>query len=115
MKPRLYALVRAVEPAPGDRKLVTVMIVIAELVTALAVQRVRARHQIVTLGYKLSRATEEVRHQRELRRRLELERATLTNPERIRALATTLGMVPVPPDQIRVVPARGASPVGGAR
>lgn len=110
MKPRLYALVRAVEPAPGDRKLVTVMIVIAALVTALAVQRVRARHEIVTLGYQLSRATEEVRHQRELRRRLELERATLTSPERIRGLATSLGMVPAPPDKIRVVTVPGGVP-----
>jgi cell division protein FtsL len=104
MKPRLYALVRAVEPAPGDRKLVTVMVVIAALITALAVQRVRARHEIVRLGYQLTRATEEVRHERELRRRLELERATLTNPARLRALATELGMVPVSPDRIRVIP-----------
>ena len=86
------------------------MIVIAALVTALAVQRVRARHEIVTLGYRLSRATEEVRHQRELRRRLELERATLTSPERIRGLATSLGMVPAPPDKIRVVTVAGGVP-----
>ena len=103
MKPRLYALVRSVEPAPGDRKLVTMMIVIAALITALALHRVRARHQVVGLGYQLSRATDELRHEREVHRRLELERATLTNPERIRALATALGMVPVPPDRIRVI------------
>lgn len=107
MKPRLYALIRSAEPAPGDRKLIGVMIAVAALVTALAVQRVRARHQIIDLGYQLSRATEEVRTERELRRRLDLERATLTNPERIRALATGLGMVPVPPDRIRVIAAPG--------
>lgn len=103
MKPRLYALVRAAEPVPGDKKLIGVMVLVAALLTALAVQRVRARHQIIDLGYQLSRATEEVRGERELRRRLELERATLTNPERIRGLATGLGMIPVPPDRIRVI------------
>jgi len=107
MKPRLYALVRAAEPMPGDRKLIGVMIAIAVLVTALCVQRVRARHEIIDLGYQLSRATEEVRTERELRRRLELERATLINPDRIRALATGLGMVPVPADRIRVITAPG--------
>lgn len=103
MKPRLYALIRAEEPMPGDRKLITVMIAVAVLITLLAVQRVRARHQIIDLGYQLSRATEEVRHERELRRRLDLERATLINPDRIRTLATGLGMIPVPPDRIRVI------------
>jgi cell division protein FtsL len=104
MKPRLYALVRAVEPAPGDRKLVLVMIVIASLITGLALQRVATRHAVVSLGYQLARATDELRRERELQRRLELERATLANPERIRRLATELGMIPVPPDRIRVVP-----------
>ncbi|MBK9035372.1 MAG: cell division protein FtsL [Myxococcales bacterium] len=112
MKPRLYALVRAVEPAPGDRKLVSAMVVIAALITALAIQRVQARHQVVQLGYQLSRVTDEVRHERELRRRLELERATLTSPERIRALATGLGMVPVPPDRIRVIAAPALAAAG---
>ena len=107
MKPRLYALVRAADPIPGDRKLIGVMIAVAVLITALCVQRVRARHQIIGLGYQLSRATEEVRTERELRRRLELERATLTNPDRIRALATGLGMIAVPADRIRVITAPG--------
>jgi cell division protein FtsL len=119
MKPRLYALMHTAEPAPGDRKLIGVMILIATLITALAVQRVRARHQIIALGYQLSRATEEVKVEREQRRRLELERATLTSPERIRALATGLGMIPVPPDRIRVISgpgqvARGAGASAGA-
>ncbi|MEZ4398608.1 MAG: cell division protein FtsL [Kofleriaceae bacterium] len=114
MKPRLYALVRSVEPAPGDRKLVVVMIVVAALVTALAVQRVRTRHRVVALGYRLSQATDELRRERELRRRLELERATLANPDRIRSLATELGMVPVPADRIRVIPAPPAIAPGPA-
>ncbi|MBP8809661.1 MAG: cell division protein FtsL [Kofleriaceae bacterium] len=108
MKPRLYALVRAVEPATGDRKLVTAMVVIAAMVTGLALHRVSTRHQLVALGYQLTRASDELRHERELNRRLELERATLTNPERIRALASELGMISVPPDHIRVI----AAPAG---
>ena len=112
MKPRLYALVRAADPVPGDRKLIGVMIAVAALVTALSVQRVRARHQIIDLGYQLSRATEEVRGERELRRRLELERATLINPDRLRALAAGLGMIPVPPDRIRVITGPAATSAG---
>jgi cell division protein FtsL len=40
---------------------------------------------------------------REERRQLELEHATLSSPERIRRLATRLGMTPVAPDRIRVI------------
>ena len=69
-----------------------------------------ARRGVVRRAYQLARAAEEVRPERELRRRLELERATLTSPERIRALATELGMVPVPPDRIRVI---AGPPAGG--
>lgn len=105
MKPRLYALVRSVEPAPGDRKLILMMVVITALVTGLALHRVATRHEVVALGYQLTRATDELRHEREVNRRLELERATLTNPERIRGLATRLGMIAVPPDRIRVIAA----------
>jgi hypothetical protein len=39
----------------------------------------------------------------EAKRALELERATLAAPDRIRRLATQLGMSPVSPDRIRVV------------
>lgn len=121
MKPRMYALFHPADPVGGERKLIGVMVVVAALITALALQRVRGRHQIIDLGYRLSRATEEVRGEREQRRRLELERATLTNPDRIRTLATQLGMISVPPDRIRVITAPGkvaragrpARPTGG--
>ena len=68
-------------------------------------------HDVVRLGYELSQETERLHRLRETNRRLELERSTLVAPERIRAMATGLGMVPVPPDQIRVVPSpRGKAP-----
>ncbi len=105
MKPRVYHLFRRAEPAQKVRGTIAVMLLVAVLITGLGVQRVRARHEVIRIGYQLSKATEEVRRLREIHRQLELERATLTSPERIRALATALGMAPVPPDQIRVVPA----------
>ena len=113
---------RAVRPPTTVRALVSIMALVAVLVTALAVVRISRRHDVIELGYQLSRSAEKLRHARELNRRLELERATLTAPARIQAMATTLGMTPVPPEQIRVVPARqavaSAAPVaarGGAR
>lgn len=101
---RIYRLFRSSEPAAPTRGMVMTLVLVACLATGVAVQRVRARHEVVRLGYELSKADEEVHALREKRRELELERATLTNPERIRALASGLGMQPVPPDQIRVVP-----------
>ena len=108
MKPRFYRLFRSAEPSAPTRGTVAVLVLVTALVTGLGVQRVRARHEVIRLGYQLSKATEDVRQLREARRQLELERATLTNPERIRALAAAMGMLPVPPDQIRVVPASPA-------
>ena len=86
------------------RGFVAVMALVATLVTTIAVVRISRRHQVITLGYELSRSAEKLRHARELHRRLELERATLTAPGRIEELATKLGMTAAPPDQIRVVP-----------
>jgi cell division protein FtsL len=115
MTTRIYQLVRRSTPSPGGRRVIVLMIAIAALCTALALQRVRSRHQLVALGYDLSKAGEKVRGLREARRKLEVERATLANPERIRALATELGMVPVPADQIRIVRAGGSVALGEPR
>lgn len=106
MKPLVYQRFRRAYAAPAARGTVAVMLLVTVLTTGLGVQRVRSRHEVVRAGYALSQATEEIRHLRETRRQLELERATLANPDRVRALATALGMEPAPPDQIRVVPAR---------
>jgi cell division protein FtsL len=108
MKTRLYQLFRRTAPAPDGKRAIALMAVVAALVTGLAIQRVRSRHELVSLGYDLSRAGERVRELREARRQLEVERATLANPERIRTRAVEFGMVPVPADQIRVVRAPGA-------
>jgi len=86
------------------------MTLVAAFGTGLAVQRVRARHEVVRLGYQLSRANEDVRALRESGRRLELERATLTNPERINTLAAAMGMAPASAEVIRVVRPEPAEP-----
>lgn len=94
---------RAGETAPPVRALVVMLIVIACGLTAVGVIRVARQHEVLTLGYQLAREADHVRELREARRRLELEHATLTAPDRIRRLATQLGMTQVAPDRIRVV------------
>lgn len=102
LPPRLYRLLRASRAQPA-RVTIAAMVALAVVVTTLALLRVANRHEVVRLGYELSRETDRLDRLRETNRRLELERSTLVAPERIRSLATSLGMVPVPPDQIRVV------------
>jgi len=113
MKPRVYRLFRLTSSAPRSRRTIAIMALIAVLGTALAVQRVRSRHDVVRLGYQLSRANEEVRALRETGRRLELERATLTNPERINTLSAAMGMSPASADVIRLVVPDPAPAVSG--
>jgi cell division protein FtsL len=67
------------------------------------VVRVARRHEVLRLGYELARTSEQVHQLREARRQLALEHATLSSPERIRRLATRLGMRPVSPERIRVI------------
>ena len=86
------------------RSVVIAMIMVAVTLTAVGVDpRVApARGAPARLS---ARATQRMHVQslKEARRRLELEHATLTAPDRIRRLATELGMTPVAPDRIRVI------------
>ena len=100
---RIYSLLRADRPA-GARNLVIGIVVAALAVTGLGVARVAHRHEVVQLGFELSAKTEKLRKLAEQNRALELERAALADPQRIRSLAAAIGMVSVPPDAIRVVP-----------
>ena len=79
------------------------MVLAAAMLTAIGVIRVSRQHEVLRLGFELSRASEQVGRMHEARRALELELATLTAPDRIRRLAMQLGMAPVAPDRIRVV------------
>ncbi|MGE0867830.1 MAG: cell division protein FtsL [Kofleriaceae bacterium] len=89
--------------APSVRVLVIALVVVAVLITSIGLIRVSRQHEVLQLGFQLSRRSENVRKLRETRRQLELELATLTAPDRIRTLATQLGMTPVAPDRIRVI------------
>jgi cell division protein FtsL len=101
---RTYHLLRrAVGPAPNARDAIITMIVLAALVTAIAIAQVARRREVIRVGYELSRETQRLETLRERRQELDVERATLIQPERLRELATRLGMVPAEPTQLRVV------------
>lgn len=102
--PAVYRIFKRSEGQAAPVRVVVVALVIAALaLTGIGVIRVTRQHEVLRLGLQLSKASEHVRKLREVRRQLELEHATLTAPDRIRRLATQLGMAPVPPDRIRVV------------
>jgi cell division protein FtsL len=90
-------------PAPSVRAAIIAMVLAAVALTGLAIAQVARRHEVTRLGYALAHASTRLSEAEERHRRLELERATLAAPERIRALATRLGMVATPPDHVRVI------------
>lgn len=105
---KTYHLLRRVwGPAPTARDSIVMMVVLAALVTLLAIAQVRRRHDVVRTGYELSRQTQRLEALRARNRALSVELATLTHPDRLRQLAEKLGMVPAQPDQIRVVHTSG--------
>ena len=101
----VYRIFKRAEGAAPVRSIVVAMVIVAATLTGLGVVRVSRQHEVLRLGYQLDREAESVRRLREAQRRLEVELATLTAPERIRKLATQLGMTTVAPDRIRVVEA----------
>jgi cell division protein FtsL len=101
----MYRIFKRAEGAASMRSVVIAMTIVACLVTAIGITRVSRQHEVLQLGLELSRESEHVRQLEEVRRRLELEHATLTAPDRIRKLATALGMTPVSPDRIRIIDA----------
>jgi len=101
---------RADGTAPSVRSVVISMVLVAALLTAIGVVRVARQHEVLRLGFELSRASEQVGRMNEARRGLELELATLTAPDRIRRLAVQLGMAPVAPDRIRILTPTAPTP-----
>lgn len=99
----MYRIFKRAEGAASVRSVIVAMVIAACLVTGVGVIRVARQHEVLQLGMQLSREAEHVRQLEEVRRRLELEHATLTAPERIKKLATELGMTPVAPDRIRII------------
>ncbi len=102
----MYRIFKRSDEAPSVRSVVIALVVCAAALTGVGVVRVAHQHDVLQLGFEISRKSEHGRELHAKRRQLELEYATLTSPERIRKLATQLGMTPVAPDKIRVVHAR---------
>ena len=99
----VYRIFRRADGAAPVRSIVIAMIIAACVLTTVGVVRVSRQHDVLRLGYQLDREAEHVRKLREANRRLEVELATLTAPERIRRLALQLGMTTVAPDRIRIL------------
>lgn len=114
LPPRLYRLLRS-GSTDTPRSAVLLAIVAALLVTFALMVRVSRHHEVRELGYRLSKAQRRLTDQREIQRSLELERATLVAPERVRKLAAQLGMTPVPADRIRAIDTVGAAGAGGSQ
>jgi cell division protein FtsL len=100
---------RADGTAPSVRSVIVALVIAAAVLTAIGVVRVTRQHEVLRLGFRLSRMSEQVSRMQESRRALELELATLSAPDRIRRLATQLGMAPVAPNRIRLLPASAES------
>lgn len=113
LPPRLYRLLRS-GSTDTPRSAVALVIAVALLVTFALMVRVARHHEVRELGYRLSKAQRRLTEQREIQRSLELERATLVAPERVRRLAAQLGMTPVSADRIRAVPAPAPAPAPAA-
>src|SRR6185436_4241331 len=79
---------RADGAAPSVRTVVLALVIGAALATAIGVIRVARQHEVLRLGFELSRRSEQLGRLHEARRQLELELATLAAPDRIRRLAT---------------------------
>ncbi|MBA2538611.1 MAG: cell division protein FtsL [Deltaproteobacteria bacterium] len=85
------------------RPVIVALVIVAVALAMIGSIQVSRQHDVLRSGYELSRRSEQVGRLRETQRRLELEHAMLSTPERIRRLATRLGMTSVAPDRIRVV------------
>ena len=100
---RVYRIFKRAESAAPVRSFVIALVLTAAMLTTVGVVRVTHQHDVLRLGYQLDREAEQVRRLREVKRRLEVELATLTAPDRIRRLGLQLGMTTVEPDKIRIV------------
>ena len=69
------------------------------------------RGRTLQQGYELGRARSEQAHLREVKRVLEVEKASYETPDRVEIVARTLlGMEPPPAERIITLPAAGSPP-----
>ncbi|MBT8494002.1 MAG: cell division protein FtsL [Deltaproteobacteria bacterium] len=86
-----------------QRKTILFALVAAIGLVAIGTRKIAGEHQRIRLGYELTSARAELRAVEEENRRLRLEYSLLVSPERIRPLATALGMRIAGPGELRVV------------
>ena len=85
------------------RTAIITLALFAALVAAVCVRRVHEKRKLIELGYQLTSSEREVQRLEEEHRRLRLEVSVLTNPQRLRRLAQSLGMKKPAPDDVIVV------------
>ncbi len=88
---------------PTQRIPIVCMVVLTAMIGSLGVGHVFVRHDAIRLGYEFTKVSEELRKLREEHRRLLLEKAVLTAPDRIEVLAKKIGMRQPSETQIRAV------------
>ena len=87
---------------PGSRRGLALLLLLTTLIAAsAAVCQVWTRLRAIQYGYKISEATRQQVQLTESNRRLRLEAALLTSPQRIASAVAALGLRPPTPEQMR--------------
>jgi len=106
---RFYRLTRPLVLRLSPVKRLLILVGAALLLGAIAMMVVQRRQRIVHYGYELSRLVKERDALAEDIRGLQVERAVLAAPDRVRRLALELGMQPPQTDNVTTVPYSGPS------
>lgn len=87
-----------------DRSLVLVTLVVAVVFIGCALFSVWAHHQVISLGYEISKANQEEQELLQMNKKLRLEVAALKSPNRIQGTAMRdLGFANPQKDQLIIV------------
>jgi hypothetical protein len=87
---------------PGSRAPLAVLLVVAALIAgSAAICQVWTRLRAIQYGYRISDATRQQVQLLESNRRLRLEAALLSSPQRIAGEVSDLGLRPPAPEQVR--------------
>lgn len=101
---RFYRLTRPLAARLSQPKRLALMVALAALLAMMAMAIVHRRQRIVHLGYELSQLVKERETLAEDVRGLQVERAVLAAPDRVRRLALELGMQPPQATDVTSVP-----------
>lgn len=104
---RFYRLTKPLGERMSHNKVLAIVAASALVVACLAMAVVHRRQRIVHLGYELSQLVKQRDALAEDIRGLQVERAVLAAPDRVRRLATELGMQPPLSNNVTTVPYDG--------